>query len=196
MAKEKEAQVDLEQTVTLTAGDLLQLFATLQQNQADQAKNQNQALIEGLKELSPHYLPPGQEENAKAQREAQRKIEIFKLKNAARQKKYCRHEVGQTGRHRNGDGAFCGLKLPTGEVIGVCMYCQKVISSANPDHQKFFQQINGTVAEAGQTSGIADPVKAQLARLGEDERKRVLAAREKYFLEAPAKEELEEDLEI
>ena len=192
----KEPQVDLNQTVTVTAGDLLQLFAKLQADAQESAKNQNQALITGLKELSPHYVPPGQEENRKQQREAQRKIEIFKIRNQRLNQKNCDHEVGQTGRKRNGEGAFCGLKLCTGETIGVCMYCQKVISSADPEDQKYFRKINGTVAQSGSLSdGVIDPVKAQLARLSPDKRAKVIASRAKYFAEKPAEDsELDEEL--
>ncbi len=198
MAQEKvtkEPQVDLSQTVTVSAADLLQLFAKLQQDAADSAKNQNKALIEGLKELSPHYVPPAQQENIKNQRLQQRKIEVFKIKNLRRQQANCDHEVGQTGRKRNGEGAFAGLKLCTGETIGVCFYCGKVISSLNPEHQKYFRKINGTVAQSGMIEGIADPIKAQLSRLSEDEQKKVLAARAKFFAEKPIEEEqLDEDL--
>lgn len=199
MAKEtikQDPQVDLSQTVTVTAADLLQLFATLQQNAAESSKTQNQALIDGLKQLSPHYIPPGQEENIKQQRAAQRKIEVFKIKNLRRQQRNCDHEVGQTGRKRNGEGAFAGLKLCTGETIGVCFYCGFVISSINPEHQKYFKKINGTVAQSGQIEGMSDPIKSQLARLSEDDQKKVLASRSKYFSEKPAEEELDEDLEL
>ena len=195
MAKENP-QINLNEAITVTAGDLLALFNTLQQNQAKQSAEQNSALIEGLKQLSPHYQDPGQQENNKNLKEATRKIAIFKIKKARRDQKNCKHMVGQTGRRLNGEGAFCGLKLCTGEVIGICMYCQLVISSANPNHQKYFQQINGTVAESGQmTGGVNDMAKAQLARLGEDERKHVEAARAKYFLETPKEEEVD-DLEF
>ena len=198
MAQEKtkqEPQVDLNQTVTVTAADLLQLFAKLQQDAANSAKDQNQALITGLKELSPHYVPPAQQQNIENQRKAQRKIEVFKIKNLRRQQANCDHEVGQTGRKRNGEGAFAGLKLCTGETIGVCFYCGMIISSLNPEHQKFFRKINGTVAQSGLIEGISDPIKAQLARLSEDEQKRVVASRAKFFAEKPAEEEaLDDDL--
>ena len=196
MAKDKEtAQLDLTQTINISAGDLLQLFAKIQQDAANAAKDQNKALVEGLEKLSPSYISPGQVENAKNQREQQRKIEIFKIKNLRRQQKNCQHEVGQTGRKRLGEGAFCGLKLPTGETIGICQYCQMIISSENPEHQKYFRQINGTVAHSGQADGITDPIKARLARLSEDERAKVIASRAKYFAENP-KDELEEDEDL
>lgn len=193
MAKEKE--IDLNQPITLTTGEMMQLFATFQQNAASAAEQQNKALVEGLKQLSPHYVAPGQEENIKQGREAQRKIEIFKIKNLRRRQKDCEHEVGQNGRKRLGEGAFCGLRLCTGETIGVCQYCQKIISSANPEHQIFFRKINGEVASSNQITGLIDPQKAQLARLGEDERIHVLAVRAKFFAES-IKETVEDEEEV
>ena len=189
--KEKEA-VDLNAKVEITMGDILQLFAKIQQDNSKATETQAKVLAEAFAESRKPYVSPGQEENVKNQREAQRKIEIFKIKNLKRQQALCEHEIGQTGRKRLGEGAFNMLKLATGETIGVCSYCQMVISSANPDHQKYFRKAGGTVAEAGQFT-CADPIKAQLARLSPDERAKVLAAREKFFAETP-KDEVEEDI--
>src|SRR5579859_6598014 len=114
MAKEKEEQkIDLSQPITLTAQDLLQLFAQMQQQQA-QASN---AQAEAIAQLSPHYVSPEQKEFQKQTREQQRQQQIFVLKNKKRQQRLCQHEIGQTGRKRLGEGAFNMLKLPTGEII-------------------------------------------------------------------------------
>lgn len=178
MAKEKE-NLDLNQPVTLTAGDLLQLFTQMQQKQIEAADRQ----AEAISQLSPHYKSPEQKEFEEAARKQQRDQQIQTLKMKKRQQRYCQHEIGQTGTKRTGEGAFNLLKLPTGETIGVCTYCQKVISSLNPDHIQYFRsKVGGTMAEAGQlTEFISDPIKAQLARLGPDERARVTASREKFI---------------
>jgi len=186
MAKEKEVSTDLNlDNVNVSAKDLLTIIGLLQQ---DNSKSLAEALSAALEKLQPGYRSPEQKEFDNKLRGDQRNIEIMKLKNNKRRQRFCEHEVGQSGRHRNGEGAFCGLKLPTGEMIGVCQYCQMVISSANPEHQKFFRKINGTPAEAGQTEGILDPVKAQLARLSPDQREKVLKARAEYFAQDAAKE--------
>lgn len=186
MAKEKEDKIDLSAASSLSAADILTLVSALQ--------NQNASVLaEALAKLSPTYQSPEQKAFSEQARESQRNQQIAMIKNTRRRQRQCGHEEGQQGRTRSGNGAFFGLKLPTGETVGVCCYCQAVISSANPDHHKYFQKINGTVAEAGQVGGLNDPVKAQLARLGPDERARVIEARAKYFATAPKENELDDD---
>lgn len=194
MAKDKEVK-EQEQTqaaspnldaINVSGADLLKLIALLQKDNA-------QVLADALSKLQPGYKSPEQKQFEDSAREAQRNIQIATLKSRKRQQRFCEHEVGQTGRHRNGEGAFCALKLPTGEMIGVCQYCQMVISSANPEHQKFFRKVNGTPAEAGQAEGLIDPVKAQLARLTPDQRAKVQAARAAYFAQESAKELVTDD---
>lgn len=186
MAKEKDKEFDLTSTAMSTA-DILQLFAALQRDNAA-------TMAEALAKLSPQYVSPEQKAFQVTARKAQKEIEINKIKARKREQKYCDHESGQKGKNRNGEGAFFGLKLSTGETIGVCVYCQGVISSINPDHQKHFRKINGTVAEAGQFSGLTDPIKSQLARLNPEERERVIETRAKYFATNPVEKEIEDDI--
>jgi hypothetical protein len=191
MAKEKETnEVDLNAPISLTAGDLLKLFTTL----STQSSEKNaEVLATALAKLQPGYKSPETKEYEAKLREDQKNIQINQLRNRKRQQRFCGHEVGQTGRYKNGEGAFCCLKLPTGEIVGVCQYCQMVISSANPEHQKFFQKTNGTVAQSGQVEGLIDPIKSQLARLTPEQRERVMESRAKYFAVESVKQIAEED---
>jgi hypothetical protein len=192
MPREKETNEsqDLNAPVSISAADLLKLFTTL----SNQSSEKNaQVLSEALAKLQPGYKSPEAKEYDAKLREDQKKIQITILRNKKIQQRMCEHEVGQTGRHRNGEGAFCCLKLPTGEMIGVCQYCQMVISSTNPEHQRFFRKANGTPAQSGQSEGIVDPIKAQLARLGPDQQAKVLEARKKYFATEATKESFEEE---
>lgn len=188
MSKDKEP--DLNAPISLSGADLLKLFATLSNQSAE--KNA-EVLAEALSKLQPGYKSPGAKAYEEKLRGDQRNIQIAQLRNKKRRERFCGHEVGQTGRYKNGEGAFCCLKLPTGEVIGVCQYCQMVISSTNPEHQKFFQLTNGTVAQSGQAEGLIDPIKAQLARLTPDQRVKVMESRAKYFAVESVKQEVEED---
>jgi len=190
MAKEKEANNQEAApnlgAVNVSGEDLLKLVMLLQKDNA-------QVLAEALSKLQPGYKSPEQKQFDEQLRQDQRNIQIATLKSKKRTQRFCEHEVGQTGRHRNGEGAFCALKLPTGEMIAVCQYCQMVISSANPEHYKYFRKVGGTPAEAGQTEGSLDPVKAQLARLTPDQRAKVVAARTEYFAAESAKELVTDD---
>jgi hypothetical protein len=186
MANEKK--VDLDQVVTLTAGDLLQLFAKIQQDNAKAGEAQAKVLAEAFAESRKPYVDPGQEENLKNARKQMRQQQLNQLRSAKLQQKNCEHEQGQTGDERNGKSAFHFLKLPTGEWIGICSYCRKVISSTDPRDARFFQKKSGRPAEAGQFM-LTDPIEAQLARRSPDERAAVLKARE----EAPKPITLDED---
>jgi len=196
MAKEKDISatnaaenLNLE-TANLSAKDLLTLIGILQK---DSSKSLAEALGTALEKLQPGYKTPEQKEFDAKLREDQKQIELNKLRAAKRRQKFCEHEVGQTGSHRNGMGAFCGLKLPTGEMIAVCQYCQMVISSANPEHQKLFRKLNGTPAESGQTEGLMDLEKAQLARLTPDQREKVMKSRKEYFAKQDTVEVITDD---
>lgn len=176
MANEKKS-VDLDQVVTLTAGDLLQLFAKIQQDNAKAGEAQAKALAEAFAESRKPYVDPGQEENQKNARRQMRQQQLNLLRNQKAQQKLCEHEQGQTGDERNGKSAFHFLKLCTGEWIGVCSYCRKIISSNDPRDTKFFLKKSGRPAESGQFT-LNDSLEAQLARRSPDERAAVLKARE------------------
>jgi len=82
--------------------------------------------------------------------------------------------------------------LDTGETIGVCSNCQKVISSMNQEDYTYFQMGGGNVrAAAGYADRFfADPLKAQRARLGLDQRELVLDETTGDLVEKPTAEEL------
>lgn len=183
--KEKEEKPNLNE-LNVSGADLLKVIALLQKDNAN-------VLAEALAKLQPGYKSPEAKAYEEKLREDQKNIQITQLRNKKRQQRFCGHEVGQTGKTKNGEGAFCCLKLPTGETIGVCQYCQMVISSANPDHQRYFQKINGTVAVSGQAEGMIDPIKAQLARLTPEQREKVMESRQKYFITESNKQVLEEE---
>lgn len=172
MAKEP-TNIDLNQQVTLSAQDLLNLFQQMQQNQSKSQKELVEAIIESRKP----YVDPGQEENQKQAKEQLRKQELQKLNNARAKQRNCPHEQGQTGDERNGKSSFNFLKLPTGEWVGICTYCQYVASSLRPSDAKFFQKRSGRPAESGMPIIPDDPIQAQLSRFSPDEQKTILKER-------------------
>jgi hypothetical protein len=172
----KESGVDLNQVVNITAGDLLQLFAKIQQDQSKASEAQAKVLAEAFAESRKPYVDPGQAENLENARKQMRAQQVGLLRKQKLTQKMCEHEQGQTGDERNGKSAFHFLKLPTGEWIGICSYCQKTISSVDPRDAKFFQKKSGRPAEAGQFM-LTDPIEAQLARRSPDERAAILKAR-------------------
>ncbi len=164
MSKEKEIAPE----VTLNSTDLLALILKMQQDAAASQAKQTELLAQALQDSRKPYVDPKQEENRLASNKTLREIEHNKLRRSAAMQAACEHEQGMTGDERNGKGA-------------VCMYCQKVISSVNPKHGKYFRKKSGRVAEAGQFM-LNDPIESALARLTEEDKAKVRRFRQ----EAPA----------
>jgi hypothetical protein len=185
MANTKEVKdIDPNQKLELSVTDILALITKLQADQAkllaDTGNKNAEVLSESLAKLSPHYKTPDQIANDRQLKAVSREGELNKLRIKKRQQHYCEHKSGQNGRQRRGESAFFPMKLCTGEVIAVCCYCQKVISSINPKHEKFWKDITYTLAESGQISGLQDPIEAALGRLVGDEQDRVRTSRAEY----------------
>ena len=178
MSKQTEPSVDLGQKVEISAGDLLQLFSKLIESQNKSQESQAKVIADAFQEAKKPYVDPKAEANRKAINESSKKQQLAKLAGEKIQQDNCPHEQGQTGDDRNGKSAFNFLKLPTGEWIGICTYCRKIVSNLDPRDQKFFVKRSGRPAEAGQFA-CQNPIEAALARLSPDKRKEVLAARKK-----------------
>jgi hypothetical protein len=59
--------------------------------------------------------------------------------------------------------------LDTGEIVGICTNCTKVISSLDPTHRVFFANARGTnIRSAAGVRSFADPLAAQRAGSGRD----------------------------
>lgn len=185
MAKQEQVPIDPSQTVQLTATDLLQLFSKLIESQNKSQEHQAQVIAEAFQEAKKPYRDPKDVANEEALKESSRQQMLAQLKGEKIRQNDCPHEQGQTGDERNGKSAFNFLKLPTGEWIGICTYCRKIVSSLDPRDQKFFVKKSGRPAEAGQFP-CPDPVKAALARLSPDKQKEVLKARKAQIELVPA----------
>ena len=119
--------------------------------------------------------------NEKYLRDQLRDIEILKIKNRKNRQSNCSHLKGSSSDLTCGYGkdlAFHLLKLPTGEIVGVCPYCQKLISSIDPSDAKFFEGISpGQTTNAGVGQFLPDDddkLFKQLARYTPEEKDRIL----------------------
>lgn len=196
MATQKEPNVDLNQQVTLTAADLLKLFASIQESQQASAETQAKVLAEAFAESRKPYVDPKVEQNNINAREQLRRIELNKIRAQKLQAKNCPHEQNLTGSGNAGnrESAFHFLKLPTGEWIGICPYCRYIASSLRPKDAKFFRKAAGVPAESGTPVMLADPVAAQLARYTPEQREQILRERAEYQVQNPVSPENDEEL--
>lgn len=116
-------------------------------------------------------------------RSQMRDLEIQRIKARKARQNSCLHRKGgDLGAWTNYD-AFCFLKLPTGEVVGTCLYCQKTISSIDPADKVLFDAALSKVREAIPESGqfldhlsFEDKLFGQLSRYTPEEKDRILKA--------------------
>jgi hypothetical protein len=114
-------------------------------------------------------------------RSTMRESVLAKLKAEKNKQAVCSHRRSLSGSSEDYKpcSAFCFLKLPTGEIVGCCLYCRKIISSIDPKDKDIFQEAfssNGRdMAQSGQTLAEDDnQLFGQLARYTPEERTRIL----------------------
>jgi hypothetical protein len=115
--------------------------------------------------------------NERALRDSQRESEIQRIKRRKDRQIQCGHRKSETGIHVNGTLAFHFLKLPTGETIGVCPYCQKIISDIDPSDKKWFSQPTDIANRAESIQFLPDDddkLFKQLTRYTPEEKDRIL----------------------
>lgn len=132
------------------------------------------AIADALLEARKPYVDPRVKANEEAARRsmkesAKREKEAFKQAQSN-----CRHKKGSNPLSwyaEENNSSFALHKLDTGEWIGICTNCTKVISSQIPDDAIFFQGSRGTnIRSAAGERYFADPKAVQAVRLGIDQK--------------------------
>lgn len=128
------------------------------------------------------FRDPRQEFEEEA-RKQQKEHTLRILKNKRDRQGTCEHRYGSGPTFRYLDNprnsGFCYLKLPTGEIIGVCLACQKTISSIDPADAQFFTTLGHEYATRVMPESIQaiisddDKFFAQIARFTPEEQKRI-----------------------
>jgi hypothetical protein len=135
---------------------------------ASQSQNTT-ALADAIRDSKKPYIDP----RAKANDEAMRKSMIAskaeeKQRTSFFQDNVCPHTMGSSESSARAlpDSSFAVHVLDTGEVIGVCTNCQKVISSLKQEDLRFFAKKGGNIRSAAGQRTFNNPLKAQQARHG------------------------------
>lgn len=159
--------------ISLSLDDLKDIVSSaiasaVSQSQASSAKIIADAMLEARKP----YVDPRQVENEKAMRDSMRIAQDRINREIEASKETCPHLQGSNAlsEFQGQLGSFVLHQLDTGEVIGICTNCQKIIRSTNdgkdgrPNDQQFFSKKSANrLSRAGQRV-FRDPTKAQLAR--------------------------------
>lgn len=130
----------------LSLGDLSALVSAVAAAMKTASAEQASVLAHAFAESRKPYVDPLQEENQRnMQEQMRRQARDQRLAKIAEQDS-CPHLQGSSPLSAETTGnksSFCLLRLPTGETIGVCSNCQKVISDRHPKHLVYFRKKGG-----------------------------------------------------
>lgn len=177
MAKTTQETAPSEQKISLTYDELKQLLNEAKAEQETASPNDLTStlkpLIEAIIESRKPYVSEESKKNDEAFRKAAREAAQATKRNLKLIQDGCPHVKGLGGTEPGSSSSFWIHRLDTGETVGICSYCQKVISSLNPADQIFFRKAgNNSPSSAGQRQ-FFDPLKAQTARFSEEEKEEI-----------------------
>lgn len=166
--------------ISMTYEDLQSLVTTAVKAAVEAQSQNTTALADAIRDSKKPYVDP----RNKANDEAMRKSMIASKKQEKEstefyQNKVCPHTMGSSPNSARAlpDSSFAIHVLDTGEVIGVCTNCTKVISSLKQEDLQHFAKKGGNIRSAAGQRFFSNPLKAQQARHGLDQ--------EEIFVETP-----------
>lgn len=151
-----------EQTssVTLNIKDLQALISTAV---AEAVKQANVSTAEAIIESKKPYIDPKQKENEAAMRRSMKEVEERRHKEQEMDQSLCPHKQGSNALSdfQGPLSSFIYHQLDTGELIGICTNCTKVIRSTNPQDAPFFQMKSGNRASRAGQRIFTNPLEVQ-----------------------------------
>lgn len=83
-------------------------------------------------------------------------------------REFCPHKQGSNplSEFQGPLGSFITHRLDTGEIVGICTNCTKVIRSTNPEHLKFFREKSANRRSSSGDRQFLDPGRAQRVGAG------------------------------
>lgn len=180
MAKEIEGKPEVvetksKQTSSVSLDELQAIVNAAVTAALQQTANQGEQIASALLKAREPYVDPKQKANEESMRRSMHASDESQRRALAQDQLLCTHRKGSNALSSfpaENNYAFIKHVLDTGEIIGICTNCTKVISSVNdgrdgrPNEINFFQlpSTNGT-SQAGRRF-FDDPLKAQRARHG------------------------------
>ena len=171
------AEQEQKHTMTLGLEELQAIVAAAVKEAVAASQGNNASIAEALKDARKPYVDPKTVANDKS---ARRSMIAAKKQEKERtefyQNKVCPHTMGSSPNSARSlpDSSFAIHVLDTGEVIGCCTNCQKVISSLNQDDLRWFAIKGGNIRSAAGVRFFSDPLRAQRARLSLDQKELIL----------------------
>jgi hypothetical protein len=161
-----------QQTVTFTMADLANILASANA----QGREQTQALVDAILEARKPYKDPNRE---RVMRNVRRKMREQLNKQDAQDawdQANCQHLQGSHGRIPGQLTAIIHHVLDNGEMIGICLICQRVFRSCDADYMKQMQRPSGCETSSSGRRSIPNLAEA-IATSQEGHRKHALDGR-------------------
>jgi hypothetical protein len=164
-------------TMTLGLDELQAIVAAAVKEAVAATQNSNANIAQALVDARKPYVDPKTIANDKSTRRsmiAAKKKEKEAV--AFYQDNVCPHTMGSSESSARSlpDSSFAVHVLDTGEIIGVCTNCQKVISSTKHEDLRWFAVKGGNIRSAAGVRQFADPNKAIRSRLSLDQKELIL----------------------
>jgi hypothetical protein len=174
MAKNQDTpQVAEDQQISLSIDQLKEILQTAKNAQQTKHDSTLKELVNAIVESRKPYEDPLRAENERMFRENDRRSLNAQRENLRRAQDSCPHVKGLGGQEPGSASAFWIHTTDTGETIGICSYCQKVISSLIPEDGKYFAMKGSNSPSAAGKRSFWDPLGAQVARFGHDDREKI-----------------------
>lgn len=165
-----EPQIDQDQQISLTFEQLQALLTEANKKQSEDTTAKFSELVQAIIESKKPYADPKVEANEESFRSANRAAHEAMRLNRKQAQDNCPHVKGLAGQRPGSESSFWIHRLDTGEVIGICSFCQKVISSLKPEDQRFFALKGDNAPSGAGQRAFMNPIKAMTARYPEAER--------------------------
>lgn len=139
----------------------------------DHSNVSNRAIADALLKAREPYTDPRQKLNDENMRKNMRESVENQKRQVIFDQANCVHKKGAnplSARIDFQDSSFAKHRLDTGEVIGICTNCTKVISSLNQEDMKHFQDRGSNIMSSAGIRNFNDPLKVQKKRLGLDQK--------------------------
>lgn len=122
-------------------------------------------LVQAILESRKPYVDPKKAENDRRAREQMDEATARMRRDIEASRDVCQHKQGSNPNSiSQGQGSSFVLHvLDTGELIGICTNCQKLISSLNPGDRKFFAVKSANIVSQSGSRIFMDPLRVQRA---------------------------------
>lgn len=151
-------------TLSMTRGDLQALIAGVVEAAKASSANDTASLVNAIIESRKPYVDPAQQATLRAIRKQMREQRLKIMEQMKLEQASCPHLQGSNPLSDfpspHGLTSFVQHILDTGEMIGVCTNCGRIVRSCDPDYRVLMAKKSGNRMSAAGRRFFADPMAA------------------------------------